>query len=148
MKVYELISKYDVDTIVNAVIDEYPDQLRNYFGYDFAVRQLQVMEVIDSEHTVVIEHVDPHYEDDEPYENVSTRLPNDDTRWAMDFTPWSEVLGMNIDPDIFNRYTEQAVIGHILYEMTFNGYSNEETQAKAEELFGIVDDFKKEYNIE
>lgn len=75
------------------------------------------------------------YVDDGCYHNVYQT--NQSERYAMDFVPWDEVLGMEVD---IGNYTYEEALAHILWEITFYGYSN----AKVQETAAVLDKVAKE----
>ena len=87
----------------------------------------------------VIEEVIDDY-DGQLYHSVT----NDVTPYALEFTDWSEWLGMNISDLTLSSYSEREIIAHCLYEMTFFGYSNDEIFNKSQELFSKYDTIKND----
>lgn len=57
-------------------------------------------------------------------------------KFATDFLDWKECLGMHV---MHFGYSNTRALAHILWDMTFYGYSNDEVQAKKEELFNDDD---------
>ena len=60
---------------------------------------------------------------------------------AIEFVPWKEWLGMTIDQETNQLFTELEIIGHCLYEMTFAGYDETEIQNQ----FASLKDQEQEY---
>ena len=67
---------------------------------------------------------------------------NTEITWAIEFRPWDEFLGMTIDKETLNNFTSEEIVCHILYEMTFCGYDQEEIQSKFEDLQARADEVK------
>ena len=69
---------------------------------------------------------------------------NSEVTWSLEFNKWCEFLGMNIDPETANNIelSKADIVAHILYEMTFVGYDEEEIKEQADELKRQVDEIK------
>jgi len=52
----------------------------------------------------------------------------DNKTYALDFTPWSEWLGMEIDGTVLRKLEPHEIVAHCLWEMTFYSFDEEETQ--------------------
>ena len=83
-------------------------------------------------------------EDAELFPNVSEEFLNSEVTWALEFNKWCEFLGMEIDTETANNIelSRADIVAHILYEMTFIGYEEEEIQDKANELKEAVEEIK------
>ena len=58
---------------------------------------------------------------DEDYYDVHGKKPNDDTTWAIEFEDWKDWLGWEVkNPE---KLPDHELLGHILWEMTFVGFS-------------------------
>jgi hypothetical protein len=145
MKCYELFAKYDWDAVKHKLYYQYPDQKKNIQGYKEAFFELkEAATYIENDSLIAIEYIK---EDDEGYHDVYSLKPDDETRYALDFVDWREVLGMSIEPTTLEEYYELDIIAHLLFEITFYGYSNEKVVAKGEELYSIVDEVKRDYGV-
>ena len=58
-------------------------------------------------------------------------------RWALEFEPWENWLGMEIDPAAGKDFPGPDIAALCLYEMTFLSYDQKKIRAKAEELARI-----------
>lgn len=70
--------------------------------------------------------------------------------YALDFTPWEEWLGMDIDKESLQAFPETEIISHCLYEMTFYGFTQKKIQKEwkkieksVEELENMTEDEKQ-----
>jgi hypothetical protein len=70
------------------------------------------------------------FKDDAEREKVG----NEETTWGIEFTPWNEWLGMEIDSETINTFSKEEIVMHCLWEMTFCGYEQEEIQEKITDL--------------
>ena len=58
----------------------------------------------------------------------------DDEKYALDFTPLSEWLGMEIDGTALKELEPHEIVAHCLWEMTFYSFDEEETQQALNEM--------------
>jgi hypothetical protein len=79
--------------------------------------------------------------DNEMYVEVSGIYPDEppstpevNNSYALEFTPWAEWLGMEINNEAFEKFTEPEILSHILYEMTFMGFDEEKILNQKQEL--------------
>lgn len=54
--------------------------------------------------------------------------------WAIEFRPWEEWLGMEVDPETLQQLDEVDILVHCLWEMTFCGFEQETIQAEYEQI--------------
>lgn len=64
----------------------------------------------------------------------------DETYYALDFTPWAEWLGMKVNERLFNQFTNEDIVAHCIWEMTFHGFEEEQIQEKKDDLNRIVEE--------
>jgi hypothetical protein len=67
-------------------------------------------------------------------EQGKTDMATREVKYALDFTPWEEWLGMQIDPSTLLEFSESEIIAHCLWEMTFHGFEQNKIQTKVAEL--------------
>ena len=143
--------------IVEHLLKLYPDQGKNADGFLSAVAELLVLEPGDANGFslhVVIEEADPNIEDDEPRPHVygqngatnrdlmeqdgfpigvspdNEEFYNSPSNWAMELSPWEEILAMEVVTDL----PLPDALAHILWEITFFGFSNGDVKAQGASL--------------
>lgn len=96
---------------------------------------------------------DTYYDDnkiedwkDFPYYTVDGYSPNDDMDYGLSLTPWGEWLGMEIDKEAIDTLTKEEILVHAMWEMTFNGYEEDEVLAYGNRLSEMVFDIKEEFD--
>ena len=72
-------------------------------------------------------------DDNEEYIDVSAKYNNprnEDEKYpqGIELTPWRIWLGMDINDETLTNFTEQEVIVHCIYEMSYFGFSEEDIQ--------------------
>lgn len=153
MTLYVLIRTHDKEAVFTALYEYYPDQIKNDAGYRSMWDELLTYDPVASESgmRVHIDHGPLDEPDHEPWIQVhgkSDRIPAGeefnhvtlDTYYALEYRPWPEWLGYEIVNN--TEHSEVEVVAHILWEMSWAGYTNKHVQGRLQE---IVDDVK---NIE
>lgn len=140
------------------MLQQYPDQEKNIDGYRRVLDALKIMEPKVTEFTILIEFSEPIDDDGEDfvhvcgYNTVKEEGLNDKAiHYSLYYTDWDEWLGMLIEPQSLYKFGEYAVLVHCLYEMTFNGFSQDDItkaqqvleQASNGESFPIEDLWKE-----
>jgi hypothetical protein len=134
--------------IEDKFISLYPDQQKNIIAYDKVFNELKILQPENSELTINLIWVRDDF-DEEEYVDVSGYLANqeatsDETTvsYALDFTPWEEWLGMDIDDKSIQAFSEPEIISHCLYEMTFYGFTQEKIQKEWKKIEKSVEDLE------
>ena len=138
MTFHELIVGVDIDLIETRFREIYPEDV------------VDVPEVVDyllgciptpgdKKFTIVVGVVPgDEWNDNTPYMDVSG--DNAGEHWGLDFTPWSEILAMEVEVS----GTIEETIVHILWEITFHGNPAqaaaklERLEAQADQAFGRI----------
>ncbi len=148
MKFTDLIKTNSWLSIEMVLLQCYPNEKKNISAYEQIFNDLKLMEAVASDISIVVSNEQDAF-DESAYVNVSGREnnpkenPNELTNLlAIEFTPWNEWLGMDIDKNTLQDFTELEIIAHCLYEMTFMGFEEEEIQSEMDKLKGIADEYK------
>ena len=81
------------------------------------------------------EPVDTTAKDREHFFSVFGRKPGDDKgKWSLEVTPWERWLGMAVAATVLRRFSAPEIIAHCLWEMSFDGYTQDAIQGKADAL--------------
>ena len=85
-------------------------------------------------------------ENPETPEDTLTGLSGRDIKWALEYCPWAEWLGMEVDiptsSDLFD--TEAKILANIFYEMTFCGYSQKDIDDELTHIKSIIDEIEED----
>ena len=114
-----------------------------FHAYTNATRELLELPGDDKykDHTIVVESVT---ENNEEYSKVT--LNDGDTTYAVDFMDWNELIDLNIKDKISRELSE--MLAHVLYEITWWGFTRESVNQQREELENIDHDNLVEVNFE
>jgi len=148
MKLTNLIKNNEWLSVEIILWQLYPDEKKNASAYKKVFSTLQLTEPVSGNISVVLSIEHDSFDESE-YIDVSGRYnkPEDSINeltnaLAIEFTPWNEWLGMNIDENTLQHFTELEIIAHCLYEMTFIGFDEEEIQSELDKLNNVADEFR------
>lgn len=140
MKIYEMVRAADWKYVRPQLIKEYPyegDTDKLMEAYEQAYLELQNTEPNYNEKLFDIEYIEP-IEENEGYHHCY--FTKDGERYGMDFMSWNDVLGMELTGTVFRNYNAYQICAHLLWEITFYGWSNKEVQERANGLDSIGTD--------
>lgn len=125
----------------------YPDQKELIDEYERIYKALEIMIPKKSDIAIVLERIgdkEVEYIDVSGKEkNVNESDENLRTdSLALEFTPWSEWLGMQIEHNTLAAFTELEILAHCLYEMTFIDFNEEEIGKEFKKIEKTVDEIK------
>lgn len=148
MKLYELIQQFNTEEVAAKIIELYPDQEKNLGGYINAYNELLQTQPTDNNNFIIVVSQHTSLGDwDGDYVDVAGRKVVPDTNrevngdwyksddanepyvglYAIEGTPWPVMVNWEIESQL--DIEPIAILAHIVWEMTWAGYSNEEVQA-------------------
>jgi hypothetical protein len=125
----------------------YPDEQEFIEEYEKVFNELGIMQPLSGNMTIDVSLVDDDYDNTQYvdvsgyYTNPSEKTDEYSNSFAIEYTPWSEWLGMEIDKRSLKNFTELEIIAHCLHEMTYAGFEQDEIQAQMDKLIQIKDDY-------
>lgn len=132
MTFHDTLHMFGWPTIENVLFTLYPEERDNVVNYGRIFYELKSdIPPTGSDLTL---HIETFEEDGESYEDVHAYRSGEDTVYAIDFIPWSEVLSMPIAEETLAKYSIPEIVSHILWEITFHGDSAESVAEKFSEL--------------
>lgn len=148
MKFGDLIKSDSWLSVEIAFLQSYPDEQGNMPGYERVFNDLLLLTPIDSDITIVVKHVKDEY-DGEEYVDVSGYYPDPaksideiSNSLALEFTPWEEWLGMDVDEQSLLEFSASELICHCLYEMTFISFDQKKIQIEMGRIRSEIDEVK------
>ena len=137
MKFHNLIHKHPWKDVRTAIVRLYPDHESELEGYHQVFEKLKAIKPIASKYYLHIELVYSEHAG-EFHVEVNRTAPSDDgdskSPFAIEFTPWAEWLGMELDAFTLKEFSEFDIVAHCLYEMTFLGFTQEDIQTTEDEI--------------
>lgn len=106
-------------------LEIYPEAKRNIDGLKNVFEKLMVMDSEGIEMSIVLTK---EIDEEEEYIEVSglyNNPKNEEEKYlqGIEFISWNKWLGMDICEESLDNFSEQEIISHCLYEMTFYGFS-------------------------
>lgn len=139
----DFVMEVTFDEVAEVLKKKYPNDWNtadNPTGFELVFIVLQDTEPVSPEDgmKILITHMvqewdDPELETEE-YDSVSGYTEIDDQKWGLDFTPWAEWLGMEVHPETQDKYSPAEIVAHCLWEMTWNGFTEEQINEKKMKL--------------
>jgi hypothetical protein len=130
MKFAEIIARYAWPEVEPVYLQLYPKEKRSRRKAREAFDYIQSLKPADSKMRILIE-----FQDDEGggYHSVSgkdgtVRAGGPEENYALFLMDWDEWLGMEIEEDTLDRYSELGILCHGFWEMTWCGYSMEKVK--------------------
>lgn len=118
----------------------YSDELSNVPGYEKVFSELKLLKAIKTD-IIILFSKEWNKFDKLEYIHVSgydrnKENPNNKTieTLAIEFSPWEEWLGMEIDKETLNSFSEIEILCHCLYEMTFFGFNQSKIKKKLDQI--------------
>lgn len=150
MTLKELFKKKSWLSVREDLYHWYPDEEPNDHDYEAVFSKLQVMDGTNSDLKIVLRTVTDDTFSEEPYVDVSgkkweSKDGNGTGRYesyAIEFKPWEEWLGMEIDEISLREFTETEILSHCLFEMTFVGFDQKQIQKRYEEMKDLTEEIK------
>jgi len=68
------------------------------------------------------------FKEDEGYYDVSGKKPDEDQLYSLMFVDWRDWLSFTVDNSVFEQMMPEEVLAHIYWELTWNGFTYEETK--------------------
>jgi len=82
----------------------------------------------------------PASEFSDEYYDVSGRLPGDDAFYGLDFSSFSQWASYLVAEETLAALPPEEIAAHILWEMTFHGFSDEEIEKQRKKVENALED--------
>lgn len=130
MKLSELISRYTWQEVEPVYLELYPKEKKKRKRAREAFESIRSLKPADANMQIHIE-----FQDDEEggYHDVSgrdgsLRENGEEECFGLFLVDWDEWLGMEIELDTLEKYSELDILCHVFWEMTWCGYSMEKVE--------------------
>ena len=148
MKFVDLLKSNSWLSVEIAFLQSYPDELRNMPGYERVFNDLLLLTPIDSAITIIVKQIKDDFDGEEYvdvsgyYTDPSKSVDEMSNSLALEFTPWEEWLGMDVDEQSLIGFSAPELICHCLYEMTFIGFDQKKIQIEMGMIRSEIDEVK------
>lgn len=130
--------------VKDALLELYPDQKKLIKGYKYVFKTLKLMRPRYSKEGMVID-IKRVGRGKNAYFSVSGVCTRGGIKqpYGIEYTPWSEWLGCEVDRKVLKKMTKEKIAAHCLWEMTFAGFTQERIRRKINMLKKRVKDYKE-----
>jgi hypothetical protein len=148
IRVKQLFEKVGWDAVNGRFLEIYSDQDTNLDAHRRAFEEMLSIEIIEGPPGDRVSYVewkpDEHFPGDQGGYDVALVKEGDPQRWAIEWIPWKESLGFFVDEESLAKYSEVDHACHILWELTFMGFSEKDVAEEREELSKRIDEASKD----
>jgi tetratricopeptide (TPR) repeat protein len=131
VKFAALVKRCKWEDIEPVFIKEYPKWETQTSIYSAIFKQLQNLTPVEDQYDMSIHIRKDGSNHVNAYKN-HPQTPEDDIAYGIEISPWEECLGMDIAGTTIEDYSDEEIISHCLWEITFYGYSQKSIQKKAD----------------
>ena len=163
MKLAEVIEKVSWAETKACLLWNYADSKEAMAGYERVFRELRKLRPTSTGMRIFVRKTFREGLDDEPFTEVvgkdgtlnkeledfkylnkseASEYANSEVEYALDFHPWEEWLGMEIDTGTHQKYAYPEILAHCLWEMTFMGFDQDAICEEKQELERRVAELK------
>ncbi len=128
----KLIQTNTWPTISTLFLKIYPKTEKDMAGYKTVYEKLVLLDPEETDLSIVITKEKDGEEEYIDVSGVHKNPTNEEEAYSqgIEFTPWREWLGMDINKETSNDFSGLEIIVHCLHEMTFVGFTEEAIQEK------------------
>ena len=136
MKLKQILLTYTWPAILPVFLKTYPEAEENINGYQIVFEKLVIMSPKEIDMSIVITK---EKDGDDEYIDVSGLHNNPKNKeetysQGIELVSWREWLGMDISKESLANFSESEIIVHCIYEMTFDGFTEEVIQEKINKI--------------
>lgn len=163
MKLAEAIEKVSWAEMKACLLWNYADAEKSMAGHEMVFRNLGKLKPTSTTMRIVIRKTFREGLDEEPFTEVvgkdgtlnkeledfkylnksdDSEYANSEVEYALDFQPWEEWLGMEVDSATYQKYAYPEILAHCLWEMTFMGFDQHAIREEKQELERQVAELK------
>jgi hypothetical protein len=135
MKLKEILSKTKWENIQSKLLEIYPDYQNSIKGFEKVYHELLTLTPNEhcTKYIITISRIEE--KDGEIWYSVYGTKNNSNATYALDFTRWEKWLSYELSDETIMNYSNEEIVTHCLWEMTWDGFSQEQIEAKAEKIF-------------
>lgn len=120
MIIKEILDNFTKDSLLSELFELYPDQKPSRTGYNYVIDKLKSKEVKETE---LVLHIDMKIKDGKDAYEVYA-LDSQDNRKRLSRMEWDEFVSLEIDEDIIEYMDEKVILGHAVYYLTYDGFTD------------------------
>lgn len=139
----DVLRESDFESAFTELLKSFPNEERSREKYKEVYHKLLKLKPRKT-HNLSDLFIDVDNEDG--YFDVYGRHPcgNSNVRYGLEFCPWRDWVSMFITQSTLDKFTPNEIVGACLYEMTFDGFSNQQVQAARDRLIKNFEELKEQ----
>lgn len=146
MKFYELLKKYSNEQIIKALHNNYDDIVDE--SYKLALNELRILRPSKEkqEIKIIVEFAKDSFGNGEDYlqcDGIGKDKNGEIIRWGIEFNKWEDWLAKEIDNECLQKLDELTILAGIMWELTYNGYTQKDVNKETEELNRRIKEIKE-----
>ena len=128
----ELIQKNSWETLASLFLETYPDSKENKQEYKKVFEELKTMPPKETDMWLVLKKETSGEEEYVDVAGLHKHPKSEEEKYAqgIEFLSWHNWLDMDIQEETLQTFSEQEILVHCLYEMTYVGFSEEQIQER------------------
>jgi len=145
MKLYEMFHSYSFDAVWTRLAKHYPDMKKGKHGFQKAWDEIQTLKPV-ADPKSDIKDIRARWfndkDDKKRYVDVCG-VGKTEPRWGLCLTDWAEVISYDVNDGDINKLGAINTLAHILWEITWSGFSRKQIKAFGDSLNKQVDKVRK-----
>ena len=129
MTVKEIFDKAQWQDVAAELVKAHPHDCKDITGYREVFNAVRKLTPTETDKTLTLER---SVVADVPV--VDVRAWQEGSPWSIMFLPWSEILGMPVDERCLDVMPLAEIATHILFEITWFGFTEEQIHAAGEKI--------------
>ncbi|NHJ40325.1 MAG: hypothetical protein FK731_09860 [Asgard group archaeon] len=133
----ELVRKFEWNSLEKRMEELYPDMKENLSKFEIVLNELKKLKMEEPEEniTIIVENFSQEKEGEIiTWFEVTGFDPENEYYYGISMMPWEKWLGMEINQKSIEEYSLKDLLVHILWEMTYYGFTQEEIREIKEQL--------------
>jgi len=136
-KLSDLIATCDVEEVLRQLVAARPREEKSLQGYREVITELRQTLSMPTGGRLLVQYSSDILNSD-PYWDV-VMYDADESRWSTSFVPWTKLLDRDVSVQ-GGDLTEAQALAHILYDITFHGFTSAEVEEEGDRLKEMGDE--------
>lgn len=133
----DLIEKFEWKSLEKKMAELYPGMKENHHKFEIVLNVLKKLEAqkLDENIAIMVENFSEERDRELiTWFEVTGFDPKNEYYYGISMMPWEKWLGMEINQESIKDYSLEELLVHILWEMTYYGFTQEEIGKMKEQL--------------
>lgn len=118
------------------------DEMNPIESYEKLLENLDKLEPTDSDMTIRVREMQVK-KDNTTFIDVFGTKPNDEDTYALEFMPWAQWLGSEVNEEDLEKWGAKVFCGEVLFEMSFISFDQNEILSVFDTIKDAVDEIKE-----